>query len=147
MKLKFIFRLIFLVFCLALVIAAMQLSSSSGFKDGLNQIFATDVKTLKWCPNHVVDFNWLEKNMKLKGLEKWMAASPKQIEKTFCSLAMEPVNLPNLPQLELRPLVEAQSAEAKTALLEWNPESKLYRVQGMLFKSSSLSRELLDADK
>ena len=147
MKLKFIFRLLFLIFCLAVVILAMQFSSSSSFKDSLNQIFATDIKTLKWCPDHVVDFKWLEKNLKFKGLEKWTMATPKQIEKTFCAVAMEPVNLPNLPQIELHPLVEAQSAEAKTALLEWNPESKLYRVQGMLFKSTSLSRELLDDAK
>ena len=147
MKLKFIFRLVFLVICLALVILAMRFSGSSSFKDGLNEIFVTDVKTLKWCPDHVVDFKWLEKNLKSKGLEKWSNASPKQIEKTFCAVAMEPVNPPSSPQIELHPLVEAQSAEAKTALLEWNPESKLYRVQGMLFKSSSLSRELLDDAK
>ncbi len=131
----------------------MQIFSSSSFKDGVNQLFASDTsQTMRWCPDHVVDFQWQDTNLAPAAQAKWSQAKPEQIKKAFCSITMDSGKTNasdqlNLSQLQFKPLLLAQSAEAKTALLEWNPESKAFRVQGMLFKSASLSRELLDDPK
>ena len=147
MKLKLILKVSLLVFCLVFVIAAMKLTSSSTFKQEIAQIFSTNLKTMKWCPEHTVDFQWLEKNLNAQANSNWSNASSDSIRKTFCSPVMEPVSDVDMARVEFKPLLLAQSAEAKTALLEWAPQSHLYRVQGMPFKSARLSRELLDETK
>lgn len=147
MKLKLILKVSLLVFCLVIVIAAMKMTSSTSFKQDISQIFATNLQTMKWCPDHTVDFQWLEKNLNAQASSSWSQASSKDIEKTFCAPVMEPVNGVDLAQVEFKPLLLAQSAEAKKAVLEWAPQSHLFRVQGMPFKSARLSRELLDETK
>lgn len=147
MKLKLFLKVSLLAFCLVIVIAAMNLTSSAGFKQDISQIFSSNLQTMKWCPEHTIDFQWLEKNLNAQASSNWSNASSKLIEKTFCSLVMEPVVDVDLAQVVFKPLLLAQSAEAKTALLEWSPQSHLFRVQGMPFKSTRLSRELLDEPK
>lgn len=147
MNAKLIFKVSFLVFCLVLVFLAIKTSKSNTFQDGLNQIFTTDVKIMKWCPDHVVDFNWLEKNFSKKFVDQWVLATPSKIESRFCRIPLESTEVANFDAIKFKPLLQAQSAEAKTAILEWSPESKLFRVQGITFKSTSLSRELLDETK
>ena len=110
-------------------------------------MFSTNLQTMKWCPEHTVDFQWVEKGLSAQSNSNWAQASSKSIEKTFCAPVMEPITDIDLAQVEFKPLLLAQSAEAKTALLEWAPQSHLFRVQGMPFKSARLSRELLDEAK
>ena len=148
MKSKLIIKVVLLAFSLGMVILAMQLFASNSFKDGVNQMFSTDTgKTMRWCPNHVVDFQWQDPNLAPAAQTKWSHAKPEQVRKAFCSVTMDTPDGTDLTQLQFKPLLMAQSAEAKTATLEWNPESRAFRVQGMPFKSASLSRELLDDPK
>lgn len=148
MKSKLIVKVVLLVFSLGMVILAMQLFASSSFKDGVNQMFSADTgKTMRWCPDHVVDFQWQDPNLPQVTQAKWAQAKPEQVRKAFCSVTMDTPDTTDLSQLRFKPLLMAQSAEAKTATLEWSPESKVFRVQGMPFKSTSLSRELLDDPK
>ncbi len=137
-----------LIFSLAAVILAMKLTSSGGFQQGLEQIFSTDTsKTMRWCPEHVVDFKWEATYLPEQSKTKWLGATPEQIKDVFCVITMDASDGLDMSQLQFKPLLLAQSAEAKTALLEWNSESNVFRVQGMPFKSASLSRELLDDRK
>ena len=149
MKLKLIIKIMLLIFSLAAVILAMKLTSSGGFQQGLSQIFySTDTsKTMRWCPEHVVDFKWEATDLPEQSKTKWLGATPEQIKDIFCVITMDVSDGSDLSQLQFKPMLLAQSAEAKTALLEWNSESKVFRVQGMPFKSASLSRELLDDPK
>ena len=149
MKLKLIIKIVLLIFSLVAVILAMKLTSSGGFKQGMNQIFtaADTEKTMHWCPEHVVDFKWLATDLPKAAQVKWLGATPEQIKDIFCLVTMDASEGFDMSQIQFKPLLLAQSAEAKTALLEWNPESNIFRVQGMPFKSASLSRELLDDPK
>ncbi len=148
MKLKLIIKIVLLIFSLAAVFLAMKLTSSSGFKQGVNQIFITDTaKTMNWCPQHVVDFKWLATDLPKAAQVKWLGATPEQIKDIFCVVTMDASEGLDMSQIQFKPLLLGQSAEAKTALLEWSSESKIFRVQGMPFKSASLSRELLDDPK
>lgn len=147
MKLKLILKVSLLAFCLVFVIAAMKLTSSSGFKQEITQMFSTNLQTMKWCPEHTVDFQWLEKNLNAQSNSNWTQASSKTIEKTFCAPVMEPITGVDPAKAQFKPLLLAQSAEAKTAVLEWAPKEHLFRVQGMPFKSARLSRELVDETK
>lgn len=145
---KLIIKIVILTFCLAMVAAAMKLSTSTNFKEGIDQLFSMDSgTTMKWCPDHVVDFQWVDPAMPAAFVAKWQSAKPEQIKSRFCAVTMEPLSGPDTAQLQFKPLLLAQSAEAKTALLEWNSELRVFRVQGMPFKSASLSRELLDDPK
>lgn len=147
MKQKLILKVSFLICCLILVVIIMNYSTSIRFKQGLSQFFSESGQTMKWCPEHVIDFKWLEESLTLQAKEKWSHATPKQIQEVFCSVLIEPIENRDLTKIQFKPLLLALSAEAKSALLEWSPESKMYRVQGMPFKSTRLTRELLDDPK
>ena len=152
MNQKLIFKVIALVFFLGLVIMSMKFSNSGNFKEGLGQIFAVDgEKTMSWCPDHVVDFQWTTSDLPEKTKAKWVSAKADAVKSQFCTIPTDPVDHQKMntdvATIQFKPLLLAQSAEAKTALLEWNPESKLFRVQGMPFKSTSLYLELVDDSK
>ncbi len=152
MKLKLIIKVVLLFFSLVAVILAMKLTASGNFKQGINQMFAADTtsatpKVMHWCPEHVVDFKWTAAAMTSSTQARWMGANPEQIKQTFCTTTMESVAGLDISQVQFKPLLQAYSAEAKTATLEWSPESNIFRVLDLPFKSSSLSRELLDDPK
>ncbi|OFZ28638.1 MAG: hypothetical protein A2622_05990 [Bdellovibrionales bacterium RIFCSPHIGHO2_01_FULL_40_29] len=148
MNQKLLIKVLVLGFGLAMVITTMKFSNSSHFKEGINQLFAVDSgKNLRWCPDHVVEFQWMSPALPSSVTTRWSAAKARDVQNVFCEVAMEATDGLNLTQIQFTPLLLAQSAEGKTALLEWSPESKVFRVQGMPFKSARLSRELLDDPK
>ncbi|MFZ3229610.1 MAG: hypothetical protein WA160_05355 [Pseudobdellovibrio sp.] len=147
MKKAIFYKLTFLVISLIIVVSASRLLSGEDFKNDLKQFFAFNGKTISWCPDHFVDYKWVETQLPKEFSKKWSTAKPNEINKEFCSITYEPLASADQQKVEFRPLLLVQSAEAKAALLEWSPESKLFRIQGLVFKSSGLSRELLDESK
>lgn len=129
-----------LIFALALVVGAMSFFSSNEFKKSVSDFFGVDIKAYVWCPEHTVDFEWIDPMVSAK----WRAASVGDIQSRFCKVNLTPIHGIDLKKITFKPLLVAKSAEAKTALLEWSPESNLFQVQGLPFYSTSLSRELLD---
>jgi hypothetical protein len=137
MKTKLILKVGFLVICLAIALSLMNFFSSDSFKKELNDIFAANVKVMKWCPDHTVDFQWMETDLSNPEIVKWKLKSSDEIKKNFCAISMDAAEIKSTNQ-EFKPLLMAQSAEAKTVLLEWNREMKLFRVQGIVFSSQHL---------
>ncbi len=129
-----------LVVALSMVIYAMGFFSTLKFEKSLTEFFGFDVKPYTWCPEHTVDFQWQDQGIS----EKWKTAAPAAIQAKFCRVALEPIRDVDIQKIVFKPLLKAQSATAQTALLEWNPQTSLFRAQGLPFYSSSLSRELLD---
>lgn len=129
-----------LLIALFMVVGAMVFFSSLDFKKSVTQFFGFDVKSYTWCPEHTVDFQWLDENVP----EKWKQAKPTDVQTRFCRVGMEPIRNVDLQKIRFKPLLKAQSATMQTALLEWDPESGVFQAQGLPFYSSSLSRELLD---
>jgi hypothetical protein len=137
---KVFIKVSILVFALCLVWGATSFFASNDFKKSVADLFATDVKTYSWCPDHSIDFEWLDQAVS----EKWKKASSGDIQSRFCKLTLETIQGVDLAKLSFKPLLKVQSAEAKTALLEWNPQSSVFQVNGLPFYSTSLSREILD---
>ena len=125
---------------LALVYAGIHFFSSKEFKQSLVDLFANGQKTYAWCPDHAVDFEWLDSKIS----QKWKNASWPSIQKRFCRLTLEPIQNVDLTKLEFQPLLKVRSAEAKTAQLDWNSASSVFQVNGLPFYSPSLAREILD---
>jgi chaperone required for assembly of F1-ATPase len=129
------------VICLAIALSLMNFFSSESFNKDLNDIFAANVKTMKWCPDHTVDFQWMESDASFSEIEKWKTKSADEIKNNFCAISMDASEVKS-PTKEFKPLLMAQSAEAKTVLLEWNPLEKLFRVQGIIFASQHMADKL-----
>lgn len=136
-----IFIKVSILFCtLAIIYSANRYFSSNDFKKNLSDLFTTPTNTYTWCPEHTVDFIWLDERI----TNKWKNSSPAEINKRFCKLTLETIHNINLETLKFTPLLKAQSAEAKESHLEWSPESKVFKANGLPFYSESLIRELLD---
>lgn len=125
---------------LAMVYGAMNFFGSNEFKQNLADIFSGGFKTYAWCPDHALDFQWMDQAIS----QKWKNASWPSIQKRFCKVTMEPIKNVDLSKVSFKPLLKVQSAEAKTAQLEWNAELNLFQANGMPFYSTSLAREILD---
>ncbi len=140
MNRKLIFKIVFLLLCLGIVISAMRCSSSLEFKEQIQQIFSSPIQRMKWCPDHVVDFQWQDTNEVIN--TKFAKMNSAELKNIFCVMPMEPTSDSD-KNISFKPLLKVQSAEAKTAYLEWNPEAKVFRVQGIVFRSSAISQHLL----
>ncbi len=137
---KVFIKVSILFVALALVYAGVRLFSSDEFKQSLTDMFATGAKTYSWCPEHAVDFQWLDTKIS----QRWKNASWPTIQKRFCRLTLEPIQNLDITKVEFLPLLKVTSAEAKNAQLEWNSSLNVFRVNGLPFYSPSLVREVVD---
>lgn len=137
---KIFIKVSILFLALAMVYGGISFFSSSEFKQNLSDIFGGGLKTYSWCPDHTVDFEWLDQGIS----QRWKNASWPAIHKRFCKITMEPIKDVDLAKVTFKPLLKVQSAEAKTAQLEWNAELSLFQANGLPFYSTSLAREILD---
>lgn len=140
MKKNVIVKVLTLVFALLMVILASRYTDGPSFKDSLNALFGPAEKTFTWCPEHTTDFKWGNNSIASRMANK----TPNELKKLLCSPTVEPIENLDLSTIAFQLLVTAQTSEAKTVELEWNPEHQVFRSQGMPFKSSRLSRDLLD---
>ena len=139
---KIVIKIFGLVFLLALVTLAIRRLSEPHVKNEMIQNFLGEAKTLSWCPDHVAKITWFDQSVSKNFKKKWYSASiPKQI-KYFCSIPYD--QEAKLENEAFKTLLQVQSAEGRNATLEWNPDIQLFRTEGIAFKSSELSRELLD---
>ena len=137
---KLMIKISILFFALMLVVVGMNLFSSKDFKHSLENILGKSPQAYSWCPENSVDFAWLDSNLS----DKWKTAAWPAIQKRFCHLTLEPIQNVDLATVEFVPLLKVQSAEAKSAQLEWNAGLNVFRVNGLPFYSPSLVREILD---
>lgn len=140
MKTKLVFQLSILLFALVIVVIVRQVSESGGLKKSINDLFGiVPEQKLNWCADHVTDVVWIAQvPATLKDLEM------SQIRDKYCELKTEAISGVDLDKLVWAPLAESTGATGQKSLLEWNAESQVFKSGGMPFKSSGLSRELLD---
>lgn len=137
---KIFIKVSILFLALFMVYVAMNFFGSDEFKKNISDIFGGGLKTYSWCPDHALDFQWMDSSIS----QKWKNASWPSIHRRFCTVTMEPIKNVDLTKISFKPLLKVQSAEAKMAQLEWNPDLSLFQANGMPFYSTSLLREILD---
>lgn len=141
MKIKLAIQLSILLFALVMVVMARHVSESGGFKASVNALFGIDTKNqLTWCADNVVDFTWTSEKVPATLKARDVA----DLRGHFCTLKIEAISDVDPDKLTFEKLAESNGATGKKSILEWNRENNVFRSGGMPFKSSGLSRELLD---
>lgn len=141
MNTKLVLKLSILLFGLLMVVMVRNLTGSGSLTNSLNSFFGiTSVPKLNWCADHVVDVAWISAEVSEK-LKKLDAAD---LRRDYCVLKTEPIQGVDLDKIQWVPLAESNGATGIKTILEWNKELGLFRSGGLPFKSSNLSRELVD---
>ncbi len=141
MKTKLVLKLSILLAGLIMVVMYRNFAESGGMIATFNSLFGT-AKTPKitWCTNNVVDVLWTSEDVpeKLKKLDM------SDLRDNYCELNTETIHDVDLNQVQWAPLAESSGPTGIKTVLEWNKELGLFRTGGLPFKSSNLSRELVD---
>lgn len=141
MKTKLVLKLSLLLTGLLLVILFRNLSESGGVVSALNTFFGvSNAPKIKWCADHVVDVVWVSDSVP-ENLKKMDMAD---LRNQYCELITEAIHNVNLDQVQWSPLAESSGATGIKTILEWNKELGLFKSAGLPFKSSNLSRVLVD---
>lgn len=141
MKLNLILKVSILVFALFLVILVRNSASKGSFADSINALFGSNSQPkLNWCAEHVVDVAWINANIpeKLKQLDL------PRLRNNYCELTTEAIEGVDLDKITWEPLAESTGAAGQKTTLLWNKDHSLFKSGGLPFKSSKLSRELVD---
>jgi len=138
MNIKLIFKIGVLVFALALVLLGRQFFLSPGFQKNANDIFAVKAHPFQWCSAERKIFIWAQSQLVLK----YKNQSQDLLAKKFCLIQAETIQGVDVKSVSWTPIAESVDSEGQKVVLEWNIEKKLYRADGLPFKSSSLSREI-----
>lgn len=141
MNTKLVLKLSVLIIGLLMVIMVRNFSGSGSLTSALNSLFgSSSVEKLNWCADHVVDVAWVSTDVpeKLKKLDMAM------LRNKYCELKTEAISGVELNKVQWMPLAESSGATGIKTILEWNKELGLFRSGGLPFKSSNLSRELVD---
>ena len=141
MKTKLVLKLSILLFGLVMVVMFRNFSEKGSLVNAFNSLFGiSNEPKVNWCADHVVDFVWLSPELPEK-LKKLDMAS---LRNNYCELKTEAIQGIDLEQVNWAPLAESSGAAGKKSVLEWNKELGLFKSGGLPFKSSVLSRELVD---
>jgi hypothetical protein len=138
MNLKLIFKISVLILALVLVIAGRQFFMSPGFHKNANDVFSVAANPFQWCSSKQNLFTWVEPKL----AKKYSDQSQAQLAQMFCLILAETVQGVDLATIHWTPIAESVDSEGQKVVLDWNTEKKLFRANGLPFKSSSLSREI-----
>lgn len=141
MKTKLVLKLSILLAGLVLIVMYRNFSESGGMIATLNSLFEiSKTPKIRWCADNVVDVAWTSAAIpeKLKKLDM------SDLRSHYCELNTETIQGVSLDQVQWSPLAESSGATGIRTVLEWNKELELFRSGGLPFKSSNLSRELVD---
>lgn len=138
MNFKLIFKISVLVFALVLVVAGRRFFKSADFQKNANEIFAVEGKPFQWCSPERKTFMWIDTEL----AARFKNHPPETIAKKYCLILAESIQGVDLSTIPWTPIAQSVDSEGQKVVLEWNKEKKLYRSDGLPFKSSSLSREI-----
>ncbi len=138
MNIKLIFKISVLIFALGLVLVGRKFFSSVGFKKNATDIFAVEAHSFQWCSPQHQKFLWTEARL----TQKFSALTATQLAKKFCLVYAETIQGVDLQKVQWSPIAESVDGEGQKVILERNLENKLFRADGLPFKSSSLGREI-----
>ena len=141
MKTKLVLKLSLLLLGLILVLIFRNYSGSGNMMSTLNAFFGvTNEPKINWCADHVVDVVWLSAAVP----EKLKQHDLPHLRNNYCELITESIQGVALEQVKWEALAESSGATGIKTVLEWNKELSLFRSGGLPFKSSVLTRELVD---
>ena len=141
MKTKLVLKLSILLTGLLLVLMFRNFSESGGVVAAFNSFFGTtQTPKIKWCADHVVDVVWTSEDVP-DHLKKMDMAN---LREKYCELITEAISGVDLNQVKWSPLAESSGATGIKTVLEWNKELSLFKSADLPFKSSNLSRVLVD---
>ncbi|MEK6628608.1 MAG: hypothetical protein AABY53_08275 [Bdellovibrionota bacterium] len=141
MKTKLVLKLSILLVGLILVAMYRNFAESGGMIAAFNSLFGiSKTPTITWCVSNAVDVLWTSEEVpeKLKSLEM------SELRGNYCELSTETIHGVDLNQVQWASLAESSGPTGIKTVLEWNKELGLFRTGGLPFKSSNLSRELVD---
>ena len=141
MKTKLVLKLSILLFGLVMVVMFRNFSEKGSLAAAINNLFGvTNEPKLNWCADHVVDVAIVSN----EAPEKFRKMDISDLRNNYCELNTEPIQGVDLNQVKWSHLAESSGATGIKTVLEWNKELELFRSGGLPFKSSILSRELVD---
>lgn len=111
---------------------------SPGFQKNANDIFAVEAKPFQWCSPERKTFIWTDTTL----ATRFQTQPPEALAKTYCLILAESIQGVDLKTVLWIPIAESVDSEGQKVTLEWNKENKLFRANGLPFKSSRLSREI-----
>ncbi len=138
MNIKLIFKISVLIFALILVFMGRKFFSSPGFQKNAAEVFTAHASPFQWCSIERNKFIWTQPDLNLK----YKNMSPTQLAKKFCLVQAETIQGVDLKAITWTPIAVSVDSEGQKVILEWNTENKLFRADGLPFKSSSLSLEI-----
>lgn len=138
MKTKLVWKLLFLLIGLVIVVMVRNVTESGGFKNSVNSLFGIQpTRSLNWCAEHVVDVEW-----KVQVVSPLAQLDMADLRSKICELKTEDIAGINLDEVKWSPLAESHGAAGAKTLLEWNADLGVFRSGGMPFKSSDFLKEL-----
>lgn len=138
MNIKLIFKIGVLIFALILVFMGRNFFNSAGFQQNATEVFAVTSSPFQWCSFERNIFVWKQPSL----IVKYKNQSPAQLVKKFCLVHAETIQGVDPKVVIWTTIAESVDSEGQKVILEWNSEKKLYRADGLPFKSSSLSLEI-----
>ena len=138
MNIKLIFKIGVLIFALILVVMGRRFFNSAGFEKNATQVFTATNSPFQWCSFERKIFIWTDPGL----IAKYKNQTQAMLSKKFCLVQSETIQGVDIKSVTWTPIAESVDSEGQKVVLEWNTEKKLYRADGLPFKSSSLSREI-----
>lgn len=138
MNVKLIFKISVLVFTLILVLAGRKFFMSPGFQKEATEVFAVSARPFQWCSSERKIFIWTEPVL----ATKYKNQPQEKLAKIFCTAAAEAIQGVDLTSAKWIAIAQAVDSEGQKVILEWDKEKKLFRGDGLPFKSTTLSREI-----
>lgn len=137
MNTKLVYKLFTLLAGLVFFIVGKSYVEGGAVKDFFSSFEDKSTK-INWCATHTVDFVWISE--KVPGTLKQLDSA--SLRNSYCELKTEDISGIDIDKVQWVTLAESAGAAGAKAVLEWNPENKLFRSGGLPFKSSKLSEEL-----
>ena len=91
-----------------------------------------EVPVMDWCPQGEIKLQFAEGDRQITELDKIG---------DFCLVTNEPVDKESLDKAQFQPWISAVSQDGKQILLEADHRLKVYKTQGLPFKSQVLDKQ------
>lgn len=134
-----VFKIILLLAGLLGVIYLSQFLSSSQFKQDLNGVFFPNVQSYQWCDPRQENMLWSkvapEATLKI-------SLRTKEERQKFCIVSFESIQGIDIKSARWSDLLEGFKPDGQKVILKWDVGLKVYQVDGLPFKSTSLDQAI-----
>ena len=100
----------------------------------------SQAQAFQWCSESSGTIRWLEPAQQAK----FSKLTDHALRKKFCNVELEALSQTEMSTAKWKDLAAAVDSQGAPVKLEWDKDLRVFRAQGLPFKSKKLSRELLD---